>query len=87
MADLCWPISLDVDQKGEFGRFRITSEILDRARPDVLIIPCPPVSRGEEASAGAMRHPRCLATMAKAYLMPAQNAFAESALADRGKNL
>jgi ornithine carbamoyltransferase len=86
MADLCWPKSLDMDQEGEFGRFRITSEILDRARPDVLFIPCPPVSRGEEVSAEAMRHPRCLATMAKAYLVPSQNAFVETALADRGKN-
>ena len=83
----CWPKGLSVDQKEKFERFRITSDMLDRARPDVLFIPCPPVTRGEEVSVGAMRHPRCLATMAKAYLMHAQNAYLETALTDRSQRV
>lgn len=79
----CWPRCVSSDQKSEFQRFRITSEMLDRAKPDVLFVPCPPVTRGEEVSADPMEHPRCVSTEAKAYLMHAQNAFVEAALVDR----
>ncbi len=79
----CWPNGLSPEQKHEIGAFRITGDMLDRARSDVLFVPCPPVTRGEEVSESAMAHPRCLATMAKAYLMHAQNAFVEVALAGK----
>lgn len=71
----CWPCDLHREEKKEFERFRITAELLESAKPDVLFVPCPPVSRGEEVSADAMQHPRCFATMAKTFLMHTQNAF------------
>lgn len=79
----CWPAGLSPEQQRDIGRFRITSDILDRARPDVLFVPCPPVTRGEEVSDAAMIHPRCLAIVAKSYLMHVENAFAETALHHR----
>ncbi|MEP5759698.1 MAG: hypothetical protein ABJ327_10440 [Litoreibacter sp.] len=79
----CWSQGLTPEQKIDMERFRITVDVLDRARPDVLFVPCPPVTRGEEVSKDAMNHPRCFASQAKAYLMHAQNAFIEMALADK----
>lgn len=79
----CWPRALPSDLKAEFARMRVTSETLDRTKPEALFVPCPPVTRGEEVSADAMKHPRCVATEAKAYLMHVQNAFLEAALADK----
>ncbi|MBY5931652.1 hypothetical protein KUV51_01470 [Tateyamaria omphalii] len=81
----CWPSGISADAECEFQRFRITSETLDRAKSDVLFVPCPPVTRNEEVSADAMEHPRCVATRAKAYLMHAQNAYVEAALAGKSK--
>lgn len=78
----CWPREISSDLRRELERLRITSELLDRAKPDVLFVPCPPVTRGDEVSADAMNHPRCVATEAKAYLMHVQNAFVEAALVE-----
>ncbi|MBV6631734.1 MAG: ornithine carbamoyltransferase [Alphaproteobacteria bacterium] len=77
----CWPADIDPDQAEQFAKLRITADILDGCKQDVLFIPCPPVTRGQEVSADAMDHPCCVATQAKAFLMHAQNAFLEHALA------
>ncbi|WIY27187.1 hypothetical protein [Parasedimentitalea psychrophila] len=76
----CWPSAPSREERDALPSFRITAVLLDRCRPDVFFIPCPPVTRGEEVAADAMRHQRCLATSAKAFLMHAQNAFVESVL-------
>ncbi|TCL00532.1 ornithine carbamoyltransferase [Shimia isoporae] len=60
--------------------FSVTGAILERCRPDVYFIPCPPVTRGEEVDAAAMAHASCVATQAKAYLMHVQNAAMVEAL-------
>jgi ornithine carbamoyltransferase len=62
--------------------YRISAAVLDRCRPDVIFIPCPPVARGEEVNADAMTHPACQSTAAKAFLLHAQNALMEW-IADR----
>ncbi len=74
----CWPSSQSPEERDALASFRINAALLDRCRPDVFFIPCPPVTRGEEVTADAMRHPRCLATSAKAFLLHAQNAFVEN---------
>ncbi len=73
----CWPDDADADS---LQRFCITADSLDRTKRGCLFIPCPPVTRGEEVSADAMSHRKCVVYDAKAYLMHAQNAFIEAAL-------
>ena len=63
--------------EGEMGSYRISSEVLDRCRPDAIVIPCPPVARGQEVAPEAMTHPACQSTAAKAFLLHAQNALLE----------
>lgn len=73
----CWPQGASEEEKRALATFRIDAKRMDRWRSDVLFVPCPPVTRGEEVSADAMVHPRCLARPAKAFLMHAQNALVE----------
>ncbi|TVR09580.1 MAG: ornithine carbamoyltransferase [Salinarimonadaceae bacterium] len=77
----CWPRH---EPPRAFPAFRVTAAILDRCRDDVVFIPCPPVTRGEEVDAAAMRHPRQMAYRAKAFLMHVQLAFLEGALGRDG---
>ena len=79
----CWPKALEAEGRAAFGALQVTEAALARAGRDVLFIPCPPVTRGEEVSAGAMAHPACVAVAAKAWLMHAQNAWLEAALGAR----
>jgi ornithine carbamoyltransferase len=57
--------------------YQISPSVLEKCRPDVIFLPCPPVSRGKEVTADAMRHPACQSAVAKAYLLHAQNALLE----------
>ncbi|MCG6121558.1 MAG: ornithine carbamoyltransferase [Microvirga sp.] len=75
----CWPRE---EPARAFAAFRVTGAILDRCRADVVFIPCPPVTRGEEVDGDAMLHPRQSAWRAKAFLMHVQLAFLEAALQD-----
>jgi ornithine carbamoyltransferase len=56
-------------------------EALDAAPADVLSLPCPPVTRGEEVSVDAMEHDACHVYEAKSWLLPAQAALMERLLA------
>ena len=76
----CWPPQHDIKEQDTLSEFRIDAALLNRCRPDVLFLPCPPVTRGEEVSADAMLHPRSLSKPAKAYLMHIQNAYLEKVL-------
>ena len=76
----CWPSDLSREENAALSTFRIDADLLDRCRPRVLFVPCPPVTRGEEVSSDAMCHPRCFAKPAKAFLMHLQNAFVENVL-------
>ncbi|OAF05626.1 ornithine carbamoyltransferase [Bradyrhizobium centrolobii] len=70
----CWP---DGAREDELLKYQISASLLDRCRPDVIFLPCPPVTRGQEVSADAMSHPACQSPAAKAYLLHAQNALLE----------
>ena len=74
----CWPLASTEAQKSALSKQRISAAFLDTCRDDVLFIPCPPVTRGNEVTDDAMRHPRCTATDAKAYLLHTQNAVLEA---------
>ena len=75
----CWPVRPSPHEQHEvraaFEPLQIDDRILDTAPPDVLFLPCPPVTRGEEVSAGAMRSPKCRVREAKNWLIAAQNAL------------
>jgi len=70
----CWPDGAHHDQ---LGQYRISASLLDKCRSDAIFLPCPPVARGREVAADAMIHPACQSTVAKAYLLHAQNALLE----------
>ncbi|MCC7048648.1 MAG: ornithine carbamoyltransferase [Alphaproteobacteria bacterium] len=75
-----WPRDAD---EAELHPYRVTGDMLDRLKPGVLFLPCPPVARGREVSADAMLHPACRVVEAKAFLLHAQNALMEWAFAGR----
>ena len=70
----CWPSDADPEV---LLPYQVTAEVLDRLRPNVAFLPCPPVRRGQEVSADAMLHPACRVIEAKAFLLHAQNAALE----------
>lgn len=76
----CWPGDMAPDENAQLLRLQISAACLDRCRPGVVFLPCPPVTRGQEVSDDAMRHGSCAAARAKAYLLHVQNAVMERAL-------
>lgn len=72
----CWPAQSDPTA---LLRWQVTEAVLDASR--AVFLPCPPVTRGQEVSAGAMLHPGCRVVAAKAWLLHAQNAVLEWCLA------
>jgi ornithine carbamoyltransferase len=75
----CWPLRSGLEQQKEvraaFETLQIDAGVLSVARPDVLFLPCPPVTRGEEVSAEALDSPKCRVVEAKDWLLSAQNAL------------
>jgi ornithine carbamoyltransferase len=74
----CWP-KRNTDEERvriaeQFLPFQITADKLRLASPDVLFLPCPPVTRGEEVSDDAMLYLGKHVYEAKAFLLHAQNA-------------
>ncbi|WP_117191864.1 ornithine carbamoyltransferase [Rhizobium terrae] len=70
----CWPGGAAVE---EVEPYRISAAVLNRCKPGVFFIPCPPVTRDHEVAADAMIHPACWSREAKAFLLHAQNALME----------
>jgi ornithine carbamoyltransferase len=74
----CWPNRKSQEEheqiKHRFLPYQITAENLRLAAPDVLFLPCPPVTRGEEVSEEAMEYLGQHVYEAKEYLLHAQNA-------------
>ncbi len=70
----CWPDGAHDDQ---LGQYRISASLLDKCRSDAIFLPCPPVTRGQDVTDDAMNHATCQSTVAKAYLLHAQNALLE----------
>jgi ornithine carbamoyltransferase len=58
-----------------FGGLQITTDLLDRSGPNTIFLPCPPVTRGQEVSAGAMAHPKCRVYEAKQWLLYGQESL------------
>lgn len=71
----CWPGDAE---PAALLPWQVTEAVLNASR--AVFLPCPPVTRGQEASAGAMRHPSCRVVEAKAWLLHAQNAVLEWSL-------
>lgn len=82
----CWPAGAGEATQHSFRELQITADLLDRCSPAMHFLPCPPVSRGEEASAEAMTHPTCRVVDAKRWLLHAQNALLVRSLLDKGEN-
>lgn len=72
----CWPADGD---PAALIRWQVTEAMLDASR--AVFLPCPPVTRGQEVSPGAMHHSSCRVVAAKAWLLHAQNAVLEWSLA------
>jgi len=74
----CWPTRKTPKDHTriaqQFLPYQITTDRLRSAPSDVLFLPCPPVTRGEEVSADAMTYLGHQVYEAKAYLLHAQNA-------------
>jgi ornithine carbamoyltransferase len=70
----CWPADAEPE---EILDYQVTPGLLDKLHPEVDFVPCPPVARGKEVSADAMKHPACRVVEAKAFLLHAQNAVLE----------
>jgi ornithine carbamoyltransferase len=78
----CWPKGVRPEEqariKEAFLPYQIQVQHLDRLGTQGVFLPCPPVTRGEEVSAEAMRSPRCQNHAAKDNLMHVQNAIMEA---------
>lgn len=74
----CWP---EETSGLALGDLKITASFLESVKEDCLFIPCPPLTRDQEVSSDALEHPKCRSYDAKAFLMHAQNAVIEWALA------
>jgi len=70
----CWP---QAAEPAELSTYQVTEAWLERIPEHALFIPCPPVTRGREVSAGAMTAAKCCVFQAKAFLLHAQNALLE----------
>ncbi|WP_160011359.1 ornithine carbamoyltransferase [Rhizobium sp. 18055] len=69
-----WPDEASAQQ---MSGYRISASELDGDRDDLIFLPCPPVSRGQEVTTDAMNHAACQSRQAKAFLLHAQNALLE----------
>ncbi len=87
----CWPARATAEEHQEirdlFLPYQVTEETLRASRPDAFFLPCPPVRRGEEVSAGAMNWPGCRVYEAKEYLLHAQSALLVSLLNAGGEGV
>jgi ornithine carbamoyltransferase len=70
----CWPADAEPE---EVLDYQVTPGLLDKLDPEADFVPCPPVTRGREVSADAMKHPACRVVEAKAFLLHAQHAVLE----------
>jgi ornithine carbamoyltransferase len=70
----CWPPDADA---ASLAAYRITADIVQRLKPEAILIPCPPVTRGEEVTEEVLHDPSCRVVEAKAFLLHAQNALLE----------
>lgn len=86
----CWPQrQTDEDRekvKSLFSSYCITGRLLDACQPSTLFLPCPPVTRGDEADDDALKHSSCRVYEAKKFLLHPQNAIMRYVLGGFAKN-
>lgn len=77
----CWPgadnAEMEENIKKQFLPYQITMKHLSKLNRKSIFLPCPPVTRGKEVSADAMKSELCLNYKAKEYLLHSQNAIIE----------
>ena len=73
-----WPTNAD---DAELIDYQVTTSLLNECKSNAIFLPCPPVARGQEVTAEAMLHDICQSRPAKAFLLHAQNALMEWAMA------
>ena len=82
----CWPSGSSAEERSRikeaFLPYQIQVQHLERLGSRGVFLPCPPVTRGEEVSAEAMRSPRCQNHAAKDNLLHVQNAILETVAAE-----
>lgn len=80
----CWPHPKDDTEKmkiqDEFLPYQISTRHLSALGDRGLFLPCPPVTRGQEVSADAMKSQTCKNFEAKDNLLHVQNAIMEFAI-------
>jgi ornithine carbamoyltransferase len=81
----CWPKAATPEERARvraaFLPYQISERHLSALGEDGVFLPCPPVTRGEEVSAGAMMSARCKNHAAKDNLLHVQNAIMEAVIA------
>jgi ornithine carbamoyltransferase len=81
----CWPSAPTAEARAriraDFLPYQIEERHLGELTEGGAFLPCPPVTRGEEVSAGAMSSPRCHNHAAKDNLLHVQNAIMEALVA------
>ncbi|MGN6565704.1 MAG: ornithine carbamoyltransferase, partial [Thermomicrobiales bacterium] len=71
-----WPrASDDAERVRRYAPYQVTSELLAQARPDAVLLPCPPVTRGEEVAADALASPAFAGYIGKENLLYTQQAI------------
>ena len=50
----------DEEKKNKLSRYRVTKEVMAKAKPDALFMHCMPVHRGEEVSADVVDGPQSI---------------------------
>jgi ornithine carbamoyltransferase len=84
----CWPQGLDSNEiKSIFLPYQITTDILDRINDKGLFLPCPPVTRGQEASQKSLVSEKCQDYQAKECLLHTQNAIMEFLIQEKNSAL
>lgn len=73
-----WPANA---HDAELIDYQVTAAVLDECKSNAIFLPCPPVARGQEVTIEAMGHKACQSRSAKAFLLHAQNALMEWAMA------
>jgi ornithine carbamoyltransferase len=81
----CWPKNDDNEHlKNVFLPYQINEDIVDRINDQGFFLPCPPVTRGQEVTEGAMASEKCKNYEAKEYLLHSQNAVIEFLVRENG---
>ena len=83
----CWPVRESDDERvrieHDFLPYQIRLIHLECLSASGVFLPCPPVTRGEEATADAVADNRNLNYQAKEFLLHAQNALMELAVLEK----